>query len=288
MPKWKELQKRVRPYEEVRARDHGGYNILRIDGTQVRLLFFGCHHIRAPGHAMFGEITGYADELQPDLIFIEGIRGLRRSASDRDAVCKKLLELPLEEVVTRWGESAFTARLALERGIEVVCPEPGAAEEVRAVCAEGFSREAIFGYFIFRMVGQAPAGQSVSELEAFLKPWIDEFQLATEWQGFDYSLASLESIGRQLWGEGPFRPGDTEFYRMRTAPCGTRSDGNGTEINEVSAATSLVRDRHILGELLDGAERAQRVLVVYGSGHSFTLEEALRSGIEGATITQKR
>jgi len=269
----------VRAYQDVHSRDHGGYNILRIDGPQVRLLFFGCHHIRTPGHAMFGEITGYADELQPDLIFVEGVRGLRRSASDRESVCRKLLELPLEEVVTRWGESGFTARLALERGIEVVCPEPGAGEEICAVCAEGFSREAIFGYFIFRMVGQAPVGQSVPELEAFLKPWIDEFQRATKWHGFNYSLSSLELIGRQLWSEDPLRPGDTEFYRMRTAPCGTRSEGNGTEINEVSAATSLVRDRHILGEILDGAERAQRILVVYGSGHSFTLEEALRAAL---------
>ena len=40
-PNKHEFSTLVRAYQDVHSRDHGGYNILRIDGPQVRLLFFG-------------------------------------------------------------------------------------------------------------------------------------------------------------------------------------------------------------------------------------------------------
>lgn len=301
----------VRAYGEVQGRDHGGYHIFTVEGHRSSLRFFGSHHINDSAHPMLNEIRRHFDEWQPQTVFVEAIRALRRvevpastaalgvgsNGAPESAACgeaiqarlaahaagqadakRALLESPLEEVVKRWGESGFAARVALERGISVECPEPSGIEEIRGACAEGLSRDAIFAYFAFRNFSFAPKGASIEDLGRGLSPFISEIQEATGWGDFDFSFSNLLAIGQRVWGEDPARPGDYAFFRMRTAPFGSRAAGNGTEINEVSAAAGIFRDRHILLRLLAARERSKRMLVVYGSGHAFTLEEALRAG----------
>ncbi len=268
----------IKTYESVAHRDDGKRRQFSLQGPQAALLFYGSQHVREVGHPMWEEIKEALDNMNPDLIFVEGINGLRREVMEakRAALLNEILGLTLLETVRRFGESGFSARYAAERGIAVECPEPSFKEEVRHVEQLGFSRDGIVAYYVYRMVHQWLNTPGAPTLEEYLTPSIDELCASTGWGDYDWALPNIFSLSEKFWG-APLKKDQKYFYARAVAPFGSRREGTGIETNEVCSASALFRDQAIARAIVGAQGRAKRIAVVYGSGHSFTLEEALKA-----------
>jgi len=266
----------IRHYEDVVHSDNGRYRHFSAGGSTSKLLFFGSLHLRDIGEPMFSEIRALADKAKPDLIFVEGLQGLRRTApaSKRAEWLRDICSTPVAQAVSRFGERGFVVKYAQERNIAVECPEPDLREEIQHIMQQGFSREAVVAYYVYRMVHQWLHSSGPSSIEAYLAPTITELKVLCGWSDFDWSFENIASLSETFW-KAPLKLVDKRFYLKGISPFTTRTHKAATETNHVSAASSFFRDKTIAEEVVSARARARSIFVVFGSGHSFTLEDAL-------------
>lgn len=272
----------IRHYEDVAHLDKGLHRYFSAETGAEKLLFFGSRHVRDVTDPMFREIYSLADSARPDLMFVEGLQGLRRLAPalQRAELLQDIGSRTVAEVVCRYGERGFAVRYALERSIQVECPEPDFRQEIKHIVRQGFSRDAVIGYYVYRMVHQWLNSPSVPDIETYLKPTIEELRHLTGWNDYDWSFETIASLSEMFW-HVRLKLDDPQFYLRGIAPFTTRTDSAATEINHVSAASAFYRDQAIAEEIVSAIGRAKSIFVIFGSGHSFTLEEALKAAFAG-------
>lgn len=220
---------------------------------------------------MFDEIEAKFKEMKPDLVFVEGIIHLNR---DRDAINKALNQQGRDEIIRNQGEPCFALNLATEAGVAVECPEPDYAEEISYVFEQGFSKEAIFAYYLYRIVQQyhqIPGDKML--VEEYISMFIPRFQRSTNWDGFDYSIDNLKQIGKTIWGPN----GDINQCKFRVDPIPWKSrQDSWTIVNDVCQASSNFREAFILNNIIEATKRNDRIFIVYGQTHAVRQEPALR------------
>ena len=275
----------IRHYEDVAHRDKGLHRYFSAERGAQKLLFFGSRHVYDLTDPMYREICSLADEARPDIIFVEGLQGLRRlaSPSQRSSLLQDICSKSMEEAVRCYGERGFAVKYASERNIQVECPEPDFCQEMRHIVRQGFSRNAVVAYYVYRMVHQWLNRLSGADVETYLLPTIQELRHLTGWNDYDWSFEAIASISEEFW-RTPLKLDDPQFYLRGIAPFTTRTSSGATEVNHVSAASAFYRDHVIAEEVVSAIGRAHSIFVIFGSGHSFTLEEALKAAFTGGPV----
>jgi hypothetical protein len=273
----------VKKYEDVASQDDGKRRYVSLYGASSNLHFYGSHHLRDLSDPMFAELYSFTETANPDLIFLEGRLALRPSESPaaRARALGELTRGTLKEVVSRSGEPGFIAHYGVQRGIAVESPEPDFESEIAHAFCQGFSPDGIAAYYLYRMIFQWNGSGGEAGLEQYLAHSVAQLSSVPGFEGYDWSFPHILMLSERFWGS-PFRTEDREKYRAALVPSGSRSAGTGTEVNEVSACSSYFRDLSIATEIIVARSRARNILVVYGSGHLFTLEEALSEAFKAA------
>lgn len=273
----------IHHYEDVAYLDTGSYRYFTAGGGSSKLLFFGSRHLFDITEPMFTEIQNVADKAKPDLIFVEGLQGLRRSVHDsqRKELLQKISSMSVKEAVCHYGERGFIIKYAVERGICVECPEPEFRAEVAHITQQGFSRDGVIAYYVYRMVHQWLNSSSPMDLQAYLDVTIEQLKTFTGWVEFDWSFRNIASLSETFW-KVPLKFDDKKFYLKGLSPFTNRTSIEASETNQVCAASGLFRDLVIAEEIVLAQQRARSVFALFGSGHSFTLEDALKAAFAGS------
>ncbi len=269
------VQPEIMTFERYAELKHDTPYIFSIEAGGKSLVYFGAHHSNDVPDPMFEQIRQEFINARPQVVFVEGVNYL---ATHRNQIVDELRKTDYATVIGKRGESGFTLKLAIEAGAEVESPEPDFKNEIEYLVEQGFNKESIFAYYIYRVAEyyhRAPKGVSIDE---FLNPYVKEFQKNSGWENFDYSLDHLRNIGRNIWGSH----GDLSvknLSRVDPTPWQSRKQ-QWTEVNKVAQESSYFRDRFIVKRIADTLKERDRLFVIFGASHAYMQEPALRRLLE--------
>lgn len=234
------------------------------------ITFFGSPHTNRVSDPVFDEIKDAFTKANPDIVYVEGMLSLAERAEQWKTKSKEISP----EKAKHEGESIFTLKLAADNGVEFESPEPAFQVEIEALRAQGFSRKDIFLFNVYRMIDQheRKSGELSTEIiEKLIKEEAAYFEKKGDWPA-----GELRAIVANLKDAFPL---SEDFYYERVTPI--PSEGRPWEVtNEISKASSLIRDRRIFDRLKEGLKTHNRLFIVYGSAHAVKLEPALRALLE--------
>jgi len=165
-------------YAEVQEKAEIEYEEISESGKRV--VYFGADHSNDPDHSMFGreQIERKMEKARPDVVFVEGLGSLLGSKASKERFLNQLRTMSKEAVIQQFGESGFTAKLAIELGAEVVSPEPKATDEIEHLCTKG-SRDEVFAFYISRQIldfQRSTAELSMASFREYIQPTLEEFE----------------------------------------------------------------------------------------------------------------
>ncbi|MCR4280601.1 MAG: hypothetical protein NUV82_04235 [Candidatus Komeilibacteria bacterium] len=258
--------------KEYATRQHETPYVFALKGAGKELRYFGAPHERDPKNPLFQEIETAFKEARPDIIFVEGIN----VQEDLDRFNEQVRNATPEMVIERLGESGFILKLGLEKGIEWRSPEPTDEELYNFLLTQGFSKDQIFAWDVFQILPQYQRQVNKLSFKEYIAGFIDRFQQATGWEGFDYSYEHAIRLGEQILGQSidvEDEPTAQDF--IDPIPWEEKKDKQ-TVLNRIGEASSLFRDRQIVSEIADALTTHKRIFIVYGASHAVMQEPALR------------
>ena len=229
---------------------------IRIEQPKRVMWFIGCRHSYSPTDPQIPELTRiWQDWLQRTAhqtrqVFTEG--GPRQ-----------LADTPAEAIQAN-GEAGLMTYLADQAQIVISSPEPSLHEEINEL-AQQFSRDQVMYYYFARAVAQWYRFETRPDFEQYIQRYLDRNQKASGWVDYDFSLEHFKALHDQQAGH-PFSLEDRQCM----------ADSSNPVENEVAAASSLYRNQYIFEAIQRQWEANVSLFVVFGSGHAFTLEKALR------------
>lgn len=241
------------------------------------LMYYGASHSGDPEDPMFDDIESTFKEFGPDIVLVEGMENLEERKEERLAWLK---EHSKENVVNEMGEAGFGLKLAADNDTDFMSPEPNFGEEIHSLEKQGFDRDSIFAYYMFRIVPQWHRHGDVGSLEDYLQRHIESFAKASKWGNYDYSFDHVKNIGDQMWGEHLDFDNKKLFHDATDPiPWKEKKDIQG-KINEVSRASSRFRDKHTIKQIEKILETYKRPFVIFGGSHAVMQEPAIRKLME--------
>lgn len=258
--------------EEYAEVEHATPYIFTLESGGVGLHYFGTPHMSDPGSPLFNEIEVVFQEANPDVVFVEGIQ----EPEDKPALNEHIKSVTRKEAIELGGESVFTLKLAVDRGIEWRCPEPTDSALYEHLLAKGFSRDEIFAWEAFHILPQYHRQMKREGFGGYVGPFLRRFERVTGWEGFDYSYERAIGIGERIFGEGVDVENDPDASdRIDPIPWEEKKEKQ-TVLNRISAASSAFRDRKIIEGIAEAKKTYKRIFIVYGASHAVMQEPALR------------
>ena len=264
-------------FKEYAEQHHDIPYVFELEKGPKKLVYYGSDHSNDPAHRIFNDIEQRFNNASPQIVIVEGIPLLN---SQKDRAREMASGMSSEQVIKKFGEPGFAVKLAVDAGIEMESPEPQYKEEVDHLLKQGFSKEEVFAFYMYRHINQYHRIPDQPSVEEFLKPEIEQFKKSSEWPGFDYSIENLRRIGQTIWGENSnFDDPDVAAQRVDpTLWAGTEE--KQTRINLVSQACNNFRDQFIVKRIREILKQYDRVFVVYGASHAYMQEPALKKIFE--------
>lgn len=264
--------------EEYSKIEHATPYVFELKAGDKELYYFGSPHMSDPSNPLFAEIEAALSKANPDIIFVEGVN----VRGDKTKFNERVKSSTREEAIDRMGESGFTLKLGVEKGVDWESPEPTDEDLYNDLLAKGFSKDEIFAWDVFNILPQYNRQMKRAGFEKYAAGFIDQFKRATNWEGFDYSYERAIKLGEQIFGEAV----DVENYpnaldRIDPIPWDEKKDKQ-TILNRISEASSLFRDKKIVKDILEAFRTHNRVFVVYGASHAAIQEPALKKAFESA------
>jgi len=259
------------------------YPFYKIEGKGKTVFYFGADHSNNPADPMFEKIRSEFEEAKPDIVFVEGLMELQRN---REEASRYLKNANYKEVIKEMGESGFAAKLAVENGTEVICPEPEWSSEITHLLDQSFSKGEIFVFYFYRQfnywkmnLASERKGQDARKTFCeYIKRYLQGFQQAAGWDDFDYSPERAEQLGEEIWG-GKFNFDDKDFYEDKISPdpqTKTDQKAERARINDVAAESDLFRDVYIVNKLGEMLRNHNRAFIVYGGSHAVMQRPAIK------------
>jgi hypothetical protein len=264
-------------YAEIR---HETPYIFELKAGDKELYYFGTPHVSDPQDPLFAEIEGgfQSIERRCGVLFIEdvSVRGDKTRFNERVKAASR------DEAIDQMGESGFTLKLAVEKGIDWYCPEPSDKDLYKNLLAKGFSKDEIFAWDVFHILPQYNRQMNWQGFKQYVERFIERFKETTNWENFDYSYEHAIKLGEQILG----RPLDVENEPDATdfidpIPREEKKETQ-TILNRIGSAASLFRDRKIVSDILEAFKNHNRVFVVYDASHAAMQEPALKKAFESA------
>lgn len=243
--------------------------------------FCGIEHSNDPDGYMIDrvrrELGAFLDKPSEHqkLVLLEGWRGPHTDMDD----------LSENELVRRRGEEALADRMARQAGVEIASPEPPSDEEFTRLCQE-FPSNQVFYWLVARQAVQwgreVPLADNHEERQHAVRRKFDDFVKllgntlghTPSFQDIGVSFGVMADTHRELFG-GELDWNDLEHFNAHANPIDEHS-----VINTIHNRSNQIRDIHILGEISKALAAGKDVFAVYGDGHAYTLEPALRK-LEG-------
>jgi len=243
---------------------------------EKELYYFGAPHTRDPSSPLFTEIERAFNKANPDIVFVEGLN-IRGDKIKFNEMVKSTIH---KELIDRMGESGFTLKLAVEKGIDWESPEPSDEDLYNNLLAQGFSKDEIFACDVFNILPQYNRQIKREGFKKYVSGFIDRFKRATNWDGFDYSYEHAIRLGEQIFDETVDVENDPNALdRTDPIPWDEKKEKQ-TILNRISEASSLFRDKKIVKDILEAFKTHKRVFVVYGASHAVMQEPALKKSFE--------
>lgn len=262
--------------EQYSHTEHATPYIFELQGEDKELRYFGSPHVRDPKNPLFGEIEAAFNEANPDIVFVEGVN----VRGDRDKFNERVKAATREEAIEHTGESGFTLKLGVDKGIEWRSPEPTDEDLYENLLAKGFSKDQIFAWDVFHILPQYNRLMKKEGFRNYVQGFIDRFKQSTNWEGFDYSYERAIQLGEQILGRSLDVENEPEALDFIDPIPWDEKKERQTILNRISEQSSLFRDRKIVSDIADALKNHKRIFVVYGASHAAMQEPALRKLVE--------
>ena len=243
-------------YEEVAKIPHSFPYVIKLRAGKGALLYFGAQHKNDPKHPQNEQIQKLWKSFRPSIAFNEG----------GDPPTLKVAE----EAISRFGEAGLVRFLATRDNIPVRSLEPNREQEV-ATLLKSYTPEQLKVFYALRQIPAYRRGKNSETLDervGFTLRWLSN---VPGLEGTPHTLAELgESSARLMqdlkdWREVP----DSWFDPGYTRP--------PSYLNEVSRASSRLRDEYMVDLLINEVKQGKRVFAVVGGSHVVMQERALRA-----------
>lgn len=256
---------RLVPRTEWMADPDSTWSIALAAPSGGALRFVGAKHVTDPSDPQFAAIGAAWDSLRPERAFFEGPdRGFAETAG---------------ATIEAYGESGYVRFLADRDGVPVSTLEPSPMDEA-AWLYERFPEDQVVLFYLLREAARLRErrGMEGPGIEAAIADLIARAEEMGLIRGEIRSVDALARAYRTHWDD----PG--EWWRAPTDwfdPMRPSSETGGIFTNEVNAASSAYRDRHMAALLARHARSGERVFAVVGRNHVPLQAPALACAIEG-------
>lgn len=262
--------------EEYSRISHKTPYIFDVSNGDITLYYFGARHSHNLDSPMFDDIKAAFEKTEPDLVVVEGL-----SASvDLDKFNARLFATPIEKVVGDFGESGFAVRLAVERGIDWMCPEPGEKIVTDVLLEKGFSKDEIFAHYIMQVLPQYNRLPERSGFRNYALGFVTKLQKLTEWEDYDFTYENAIRIAEEILGRKLNVEKESNAAEFTDPIFRENRDYTSTVLNTISRESGIVRDEGIVTALVKAKEKYKKIFVVYGASHAVMQEPALRKALE--------
>lgn len=262
---------RIMTFEEYAG--HKTPYVFEVEKGSKKIVFYGSPHSYDPKDPVFSEIKEKFKELNPEVVFVEGMNTL---ATEKKQILEKLRGQDNETVIRERGEPSFTLKLADQAGAETESPEPNFTEEIQYLVEEGFQKDEIFAFYTYRQVDQYYRTPKEISLEDYLRPHMKEFQGSADWKYFDYSIEHLKEIGNTIWGKaGDISKIDEDESRWNPVTAEVPRE-RWTNINVIAQKSCYFRQNFILQRAEKVMKEKDRLLIVFGASHAYMLEPVFK------------
>lgn len=265
----------IMPAEEYAEMWHKTPYIFKLEAGNKKVYYFGTRHTRDPKDPILLEIERAFLESGPDVVFVEGVN----VKGDKKAFDEKIKNSPQEDLIPKMGESGSLLKLAIEKNIDWHCPEP-TDEELYKHLVGNFSADYIFAWEIFHLLPQYNRLMKHEGFEQYVAPFIDRFKQSTNCSGFDYSYDRAIAIGKEVLGKNIDVENDPDALDYIDPIPWPEKKNKQTILNQISRASSLFRDKKIVGDIADALRTHNNILILYGASHAVMQEPALRKIFE--------
>lgn len=241
--------------------------VFEVGDGEKKIVYFGSSHTTNPTDPLFEEIKQKFDEVKPDMVYIEGWEAINdnKEKAREGMKAKTLEEIKLE------GEAHFALKLAVDAGTDFESPEPDFSKEIEYLLHQGFSKQDIFNFYVYRQIEQYQREnkeRSLEDCKKYLRPYLDELNRESGWD--EQELNNLE---QDIFLDVDL---ESEKYRQQVDPIPWEGKSQ-TNLNEISRQSSNFRDRHMVERIATGLKEHNRLFAVYGSAHAIKQEPAVRA-----------
>lgn len=236
------------------------------------LCFVGTQHTTDASHEQFSLISEALERYRPDVVLVEGVQNL----SGTESTDRFIRQLDTSTAISRGGESVFTIKQALERGVSWQCPEPSDQMLMRHLLYELYTPDQLVAWYTLRLLGQYHRRQETMPFVAYVSPFLSYLAAATGWSSNQCSLETALGAAETMLGHAPnlYNQERAEEY-TDPIPWPHRWEQQ-TRFNEITRVALQYRDRCIVRHVASCVSAGQRPLVVYGAGHAVMQEPAYR------------
>ncbi|MEW6074085.1 MAG: hypothetical protein AB1726_16000 [Planctomycetota bacterium] len=257
--------------EEAQSRFPAPPYAARYRRSAKSLTYVASRHEHTPGCATFAVVEREFTHLDPEIVVIEGTATADGASP---APYRRWVESMPPDGDWPGGEAAWSASLAMARGIPFLGGEPGPAEIRAGMAATPFDRRDLLLFYVVRQIPQwKRTGEDRRRSFADLYAEVLDHQA----RAYELDRATLpDPEGFAAWyAEKNGRP--FEYGAITPQESAPIAGEDALYTNRISAAVGLVRDSHLANLLADLLNRHDRVLVVYGAGHHAQQADVLQA-----------
>ncbi|HSX14617.1 MAG TPA: hypothetical protein VLE72_01745 [Candidatus Saccharimonadales bacterium] len=244
-------------FEQFRVINGQAPKVFHLGQAPKQLVFVASWHKNDPDDPMFSLIKNEFEQFKPDLVLHESYNW----PVDGDI---KLL-------IQGYGELAYVSRLAHDADIPYRSAESGMKEDHQAY-VERYGEPLVLALYVFRQVWQYHRQQS--KADTFAKEYKQVFEARFKNLGANnFNWSEIDQISRRELGI-PFEPDDESIMRKFRAAVDPAQEG--TIFNEISRYVNYIRDQGVLRKLAEAKKDYDRIFVVMGASHYYTIEQYLK------------
>ncbi len=259
--------------EYAQLEDHGRPYRYELKAGEKEIVYLGFGHSSDPKNPAFQILKNDIETLHPDLVMIEGFEAINSMSAEE---LKKLAEYykTEEEFISSHGENTYAAKLAIDRGIQILSPEPSTEEEINYVLKQGISKETIFVQEMSTILHQYNRIQDRPELEVYLQPYMNRMKAEFDWPEVEFTFENLKKLYPKYTGK-EFDLKDDKSLKRASDPI----PWEGQEYNDLNRAamySSQCRDRYMVRKIQEALKTHNKIFIVFGASHAVMQEPALR------------
>jgi hypothetical protein len=226
------------------------------------LTYVASRHEHQSGCATFEVVESVFEALAPEVVIIEGL-GRDRGFSP-EGYSEWAGKMSGDDGAWPGGEAAYSASLALARGIPFVGAEPSRLEMRAALAESEFDLQDLIYYVTVR---QIPQWKRTGEDEGKTFDGLFAEFIAAHAPAYDADPDRFSNLAAfKGWYEEkngvPF-----VYQEITTQTCAPIDSEGASYLNRISVHVGVVRDAKITAVIAEMLNRYDRVLVVYGAGH---------------------